>query len=324
MQDVIIIGGGAAGLSAALLLGRSRRSVTVIDGGQPRNAPAHGVHGFLTRDGVAPRELVRLGRADLAQYDVRVVEGTVVGAQRLDGGFRVSLESGDVLDAARILVTTGLVDELPEIEGLSDRWGKDVAHCPYCHGWEIQDQAIGVIASGSFAAHQALLFRQWSPNITLFLNDEPRPADVEREQLAARGITVVEGKIARVRAVDDAVNSVELTDGTSHPVQALTVQSRVVARAAFLTGLGLVPTPNQFGETLESDETGLTAVPGVWAAGNVTDMKATVLASAQDGANAAVAINMDMMAQELATALAEHQADTAAVPPEESLGVPVG
>lgn len=324
MQDVIIIGGGAAGLSAALLLGRSRRSVTVIDAGQPRNAPAHGVHGFLTRDGVAPLELVRQGRADLAPYDVRVLEGTVVGAQRLDGGFRVSLESGEVLKAARILVTTGLVDELPEIDGLRERWGKDVAHCPYCHGWEIQDQAIGVIASGSFAAHQALLFRQWSPNITLFLNDTPRPTAVELEQLAARGITTVEGKIARVHAVDDAVDSVELADGTSHPVQALTVQSRVVARAAFLTELGLVPTPNQFGEILESDETGQTTVPGVWAAGNVTDMKATVLAAAQGGANAAVAINMDMMAQELAAAVAEHEADASAGQPAEVLGAPVG
>ncbi|WP_253901403.1 NAD(P)/FAD-dependent oxidoreductase [Arthrobacter sp. PAMC 25486] len=324
MQDVIIIGGGAAGLSAALLLGRSRRSVTVIDAGQPRNAPAHGVHGFLTRDGVSPLELLRQGRADLAPYDVRVVEGSVAGAQRMDGGFRVSLDGGDVLEATRILVTTGLADELPDIEGLSERWGKDVAHCPYCHGWEIQNQAIGVIGSGAMAVHQALLFRQWSPTITLFLNSAPQPSDVELQQLAARGITIVEGIIARVHAVDDAVSSVELADGTSHPVQALTVQSRVMARAAFLGELGLVPVPNPFGEILESDEMGLTAVPGVWAAGNVTDMKVTVLAAAQAGANAAVAINMDMMAQELEQAVAAHEAEAAAGRPAEVLGAPVG
>ena len=308
MQDVIIIGGGAAGLSAALLLGRSRRSVTVIDAGQPRNAPAAGAHGFLTRDGVAPLELTRLGRADLAPYDVRVEDGTVVGAERTDSGFLVSLESGAAFEARRVLVTTGLVDELPDIPGLGERWGKDLAHCPYCHGWEIQDQAIGVIGNGTFAAHQALLFRQWSANVTLFLNNAPLPTDAELVQLAARGIPVVTGAVARIHSTDDAVSHVELEDGSKHPVQALTVQSRVVARAGFLTGLGLLPAANPFGETIESDETGLTAVPGVWAAGNVTDMRATVLAAAQGGANAAVAINMDMMAEELAAAVAEYTA----------------
>ncbi|MEO6530164.1 MAG: NAD(P)/FAD-dependent oxidoreductase [Specibacter sp.] len=308
MQDVIIIGGGAAGLSAALLLGRSRRSVTVIDSGQPRNAPAAAAHGFLTRDGVAPLELTRMGRADLAPYDVRVEDGTVVGAKRTDNGFRVFLESGAVFEAKRILVTTGLVDELPDIAGLGERWGKDLAHCPYCHGWEIQDQTIGVIGNGTFAAHQALLFRQWSANVTLFLNNAPQPSDAELVQLAARGIPVVTGAVARIHSTDDAVSQVELADGSTHPVQALTVQSRVVARAGFLAGLGLVPTANPFGETIESDETGLTATPGVWAAGNVTDMKATVLAAAQGGAYAAMAINMDMMAEELAAAVAAYTA----------------
>ncbi|MHA7271780.1 NAD(P)/FAD-dependent oxidoreductase [Arthrobacter sp. HLT1-20] len=303
MQDVLIIGGGAAGLSAALLLGRSRRSVTVIDSGQPRNAPAAGAHGFLTRDGVAPLELTRLGRADLAPYDVRVADGTVVSAERTDNGFRVALADGATFEAKRILVTTGLVDELPDIAGLSERWGKDLAHCPYCHGWEIQDQAIGVIGNGTFAAHQALLFRQWSANITLFLNNAPQPSETELEQLAARGIPVVTGAVAQIHSTDDAVTQVELEDGSKHSVQALTVQSRVVARAGFLSGLGLVPTANPFGATIESDETGLTSVPGVWAAGNVTDMKATVLAAAQGGAAAAVAINMDMMAEELAAAV---------------------
>jgi len=308
MTEVLIIGGGAAGLSAALLLGRSRRSVLVIDAGAPRNAPAAGAHGFLTRDGVAPLELTRLGRADLAPYDVRIVDGTVTGAERTDRGFRVSLADGSVFEAPRILVTTGLVDELPDIPGLGERWGKDLAHCPYCHGWEIQDQAIGVIGNGSFAVHQALLFRQWSANITLFLNDSMQPTRDEHLQLAARGIGVVTGAVARVHSTDGSVSGVELADGSEHGVQALTVQPRMVARSRFLTGLGLVTSVTAFGETIDSDETGLTAIPGVWAAGNVTDMKATVLAAAQGGANAAVMINMDMMAAELADAVAAHTA----------------
>ncbi|ALE05034.1 thioredoxin reductase [Arthrobacter sp. ERGS1:01] len=308
MQDVIIVGGGAAGLSAALLLGRSRRSVTIIDDGRPRNAPADGVHGFLTRDGVAPLELTRLGRADLAPYDVRIEDGIVAGAERTDNGFRVVLEDGTAFKARRVLVTTGLTDVLPDIPGLAERWGKDLAHCPYCHGWEIRDRAIGVIGNGSFAAHQALLFRQWSDNITLFLNDAPQTADVELVQLAARGIRVVPGTVRRVVSTDEAVSGVELDDGTTHAIQALTTQPRAVARAAFLTGLGLVPTTTPFGETIESDDVGLTAVPGVWAAGNVKDMKATVLAAAQGGAAAAVAINMDLMVEEVAEAVAAHSA----------------
>lgn len=313
MQDVIIIGGGAAGLSAALLLGRSRRSVTVIDAGSPRNAPAHASHGFLTRDGVAPLELTRLGRADLAPYDVQVIDGTVVHAEPIDGGFRVQLQDGSAHEATRVLVTTGLVDELPGIDGLHERWGKDVAHCPYCHGWEIKDRTIGVIASSTFATHQALLFRQWSPTITLFLHDGPRPSAVELSQLAARGITTVEGKITRVISEHDAVTGLELADGTVHPVQALTVQSKVVVRAEFLTDLGLEPVQDQFGSTLPTDETGRTATPGVWAAGNVSDMKNTVLAAANAGAMAAVAINMDMIAAELAADLAAYESQLAAV-----------
>lgn len=308
MQDVIIIGGGAAGLNAALVLGRSRRSVTVIDAGQPRNAPAHAAHGFLTRDGVAPLELTRLGRADLAPYDAHVEEGTVVRVEQIDGGFQVTLDSGAVRTSRRLLITTGLVDELPDIPGLAQHWGKNLAHCPYCHGWEIKDQAIGVIGSSDFAVHQTLLFRQWSPTITLFLNTAPQPSPTERAQLDARSIKLIEGPVARIHSDGDAVSSVELADGSIHPVQALTTQPRFVARAGYVDGLGLVSTTTPFGVSIESDGTGLTSVPGVWAAGNVTDLSATVLAAAQGGAAAAVAINMDLMAEELAADMAKYEA----------------
>ena len=304
MQDVIIIGGGAAGLNAALVLGRTRRAVTVIDAGQPRNAPAAGAHGFITRDGVAPLELTRLGRADLEPYDVNIVEGRVLRAEKLDGEFRITLNDGSTHSGKRLLVTTGVVDELPDIPGLAEHWGKDVAHCPFCHGWEIRDQNIGVIGSGSFAVHQALLFRQWSPNITLFINSAPQPTELELQQLAARGIPVVTGAVTAVHSKDDAVTHLELEDGSRHSVQALTVQSRVLVRAEFLAGLGLVPVSTPFGESIESDEMGQTSVAGVWAAGNVTNMSATVLASAQAGAMAAVSINMNLMAGELEVAMA--------------------
>jgi thioredoxin reductase len=159
--DVVVVGGGAAGLSGALMLARARRSVVVLDAGAPRNAPAEGVHGLLARDGLPPAELLEHGRAEVRGYGGRVVAGEVAAVTRDPvGGFEVALVDGRALHARRVLVATGLVDELPAVPGLRDRWGRDVVHCPYCHGWEVRDQAIGVLATGPMSVHQALLFRQ--------------------------------------------------------------------------------------------------------------------------------------------------------------------
>jgi len=160
--DVVVIGGGAAGLSGALTLARSRRSVLVIDAGEPRNAPAAGVHGFLTRDGMNPQALLEVGRAEVRGYGGHIVDGRVTSASRNGDSFTVSLADGRAVSARRLLVTTGLLDELPEVSGLRERWGRDVLHCPYCHGWEVRDQAVGVLGTGPRAVHQALLFgRRW-------------------------------------------------------------------------------------------------------------------------------------------------------------------
>jgi len=153
--DVVVVGGGAAGLGGALMLGRSRRSVLVVDAGEPRNAPASGVHGFLTRDGVSPAALLQVGREEVRGYGARVLDGRVASAESVDGGFTVTLEDGRRVGARRLLVTTGLVDELPDVPGVRERWGRDVLHCPYCHGWEVRDQPIGVLASGPMAVHRA-------------------------------------------------------------------------------------------------------------------------------------------------------------------------
>src|SRR5918995_2490654 len=158
--DVVVVGGGAAGLSGALMLARSRRSVVVVDAGAPRNAPAAGVHGLLAREGMPPGELFERGRAEVRSYGGSVVEGEVVSAERDGDGFTVGLADRRTVRARRLLVTTGLVDELPDVPGLRERWGRDVLHCPYCHGWEARDQAIGVLACGPIAGHPALLFRQ--------------------------------------------------------------------------------------------------------------------------------------------------------------------
>jgi len=307
--DVVVVGGGAAGLSGALTLGRARRSVLVIDAGEPRNAPAFGVHGFLTRDGMNPAALLETGRAEVRRYGAQVLAGRGASAASVDGGFTVMLEDGRRVGARRLLVTTGLVNELPDVPGVRERWGRDVLHCPYCHGWEVRDQPIGVLASGPWAVHQALLFRQWTADLTLFLHTEPRPTDAEVEQLAARGIAVVEGEVSSLEVVEDRLTGIRLRSGEVVARRVLAVTTRLKARAGMLAGLGLEATdhPLGVGEHVDADGMGLTAVPGVWVAGNAADLMAQVVGAADAGVRAGAAINADLIAEDTRHAVTAHR-----------------
>jgi thioredoxin reductase len=313
--DVVVVGGGAAGLSGALVLARARRSVVVVDAGEPRNAPADGVHGLLALDGTPPGELLERGRAEVRSYGGRVLTGTVTGVDRDGPWFVVGLAGGTTVRARRLLVTTGLVDELPDVPGLRERWGRDVLHCPYCHGWEVRDRPIGVLASGPMSVHQALLFRQWSGDVAFFTHDRPDLTDEQWEQLAARGIAVVDGEVTGLEIVDDRLVGVRLADGRLVRRTALAVATRMVARADLLAGLGLRPQPHPTGagEFVATDATGRTEVPGVWAAGNVTDLSAQVGAAAAAGAFAAAQINADLMAEEVREAVAAYRTPFSAV-----------
>jgi len=307
--DVVVIGGGAAGLGGALALVRARRSVLVIDEGTPRNAPAEHVHNYLTRDGVPPAELYALGRAEVTGYGGEVRTGTVTAVTPRGDEFEVETADGTAVRARRLLVATGLADQLPGVPGLAERFGRDVLHCPYCHGWEVRDQAIGVLATGGMAIHQAMMFRQWSEDITLFLNDGPEPTEEQWEQLAARGISVVLGKVAAVEVTDDKLSGVRLDGGRVIPCQALVVQPHAIARAAFLEGLGLKPAEVEangvsMGTAIPAEPGGKTAVPGVWVAGNVADPRAQVISSAAAGLAAAAAINGDLIEEEIRLAVA--------------------
>src|SRR6266568_8258800 len=268
--DVVVVGGGAAGLSGALLLARSRRSVLVIDGGEPRNAPAAAAHGFLSRDGVNPLELLELGREEVRGYGGQLMEGRVSSVARDDVGFTVTLDDDRVVSARRLLVTTGLVDELPDVPGVRERWGRDVLHCPYCHGWEVRDQAVGVLASGPMAMHQALLFRQLTSDVVLFAHTGPALTDEQAQQLAARDIRVIDGRVAGLVVTDDHLTGIRMADGTVVPRQALVVSAPMVARSEVLVSLGPQPKPHPMGigEFIAADAAGLTDVPGVWVAGN--------------------------------------------------------
>ncbi|MCE3555401.1 NAD(P)/FAD-dependent oxidoreductase [Pseudonocardia sp. RS11V-5] len=298
--DVVVIGGGAAGLNGALMLARSRRSVVVIDAGEPRNAPATGVHGLLGREGMPPAELLERGRTEVRGYGGEVVTGEVAEVTRDGDEFRVVLEDGRITCARRLLVTTGLVDELPDVAGLRERWGRDVLHCPYCHGWEVRDRAIGVLATGPMSVHQVLLFRQLSDDVTFFTHASSPLTDEVAEQLAARGVTVVDGEVASLEVVDDRLAAVRMADGRSVPREALALATRMVGRAGFLERLGLrtVEHPSGVGEHLRTEAAGRTEVPGVWAAGNVADPSAQVGAAAAAGALAGAHINADLVAEE--------------------------
>ncbi|MFD6948647.1 thioredoxin reductase [Nocardiopsis sp. TSRI0078] len=303
-HEVVVIGGGAAGLSGALALARARRSVLVVDDGRPRNAPAAGVHTFLTREGTPPTELLETGRAEITGYGAQVRTGRVVDARaRAQGGFGLRLQDGAALTADRLLVATGLADELPGIPGLAERWGRDVLHCPYCHGWEVHDEAIGVVATSAMAVHQALLWRQWSCDITLLQHSAADLDQHERDRLRARGVRVVPGPVARVRTEEGRLVGVEMADGTTVALSALVVATHMRARVRGLEGLGLKVVPAQamgqvVGTQVESDATGATNVPGVWVAGNAATPFEQVIGGAAAGLRAGAAINADLVAEQ--------------------------
>jgi thioredoxin reductase len=303
--DVVVVGGGAAGLSGALMLARVRRSVAVVDAGAPRNAPAEGVHGLLGHDGVPPAELLARGRAEVRGYGGHVVAGEVTSANRDGDGFTVTLSDRRLTRSRRLLVATGLVDELPDIPGVRERWGRDVLHCPYCHGWEVRDRAIGVLAGGPMSVHQALLFSGLSDDVMLFAHAAP-PTDEEAARLDARGVRVVEGEVAALEVAADRLTGVRLAGGDVVPRDALVVAPRMVARAAFLAALGLraEPHPSGVGDRIPSEAAGRTAVPGVWVAGNATEMNAQVGAAAAQGALAGAHINADLVSEETDAAVA--------------------
>jgi thioredoxin reductase/SAM-dependent methyltransferase len=305
--DVVVIGGGAAGLAAAVALLRSRRSVLLVDAGDPRNARAGHVRNFLTQDGTPPEDLYAAGRTEVQAYGGQVARARVDALERHGDLFRV--QTGDrTVTARRVLVATGARDQLPDIPGLANRWGIDVLHCPYCHGWEVRDRRIGVLATGPLAAHQALMFRQLSSQVTLLQHTAPAPTPEQQEQLAALGVPVVTGTVAEVAANAGGLAGVRLADGSEVRLDALVVAPVCRARAELLTPLGVQPSEIRLdgyllGTQVDADTTGATAAAGVWVAGNVANIQAQVVSSAAAGLAAAASINNDLITADASLAL---------------------
>jgi thioredoxin reductase len=320
--DVAVIGGGAAGLSAALVLSRARRKVLVVDAGAPRNAPATHMHGYLSRDGIPPSELLATGRHEVKSYGGEIVAGTATDLLP-DGrsGFWVLLAGGRRISARRLLVTTGLRDELPDIPGLRDRWARDVLHCPYCHGHEVRDRRLGVIGGTPGALRYAQIVRQWTHDLVYFTPPDTLTA-AERTQLVARAIVVVEGTIDRLVVDDnDHLRGLHMRDGRVIPRDALFVPPRFVPNSHLLVGLGCALDADGW---VAADDTGRTSVAGVWVAGNVIDPRAQVITAAGAGSAAAIALNADLVEDDVRNAVRDVKhglqlLPTASTNPKESL-----
>jgi thioredoxin reductase len=305
--DVVVVGGGAAGLNAALVLGRARRRVAVVDAGAPRNAPAAHMQGFLSRDGMSPADLLAAGRVEVTGYGVELVEDQVVG---IEDGFMVRLADSRELKARRILVATGVRDELPEIPGVRERWGRDLLHCPYCHGWEVRDQPLGVLGTQPGSVQHAQVIRQWSDDVAFFVHTYDLTS-AEGVQLEARGVRIVRGEVARLVVEDGRLTGVGLTDGRVIARMAVFIRPRNVPHADGLLA-GLRCAVDEAGFVIV-DATGRTSTAGVWAAGNAVDPRAQVITAAGAGSAAAIAINADLVQEDVERA-GENRAAVGAPP----------
>jgi len=292
--DVAVIGGSFAGLSAALQLARARRTVTVIDAGEPRNRFASASHGFLTQDGATPAAMLDEARRQLAAYPTARFVAT--RAQSVTGaadGFSIACSGGDEVSARRIILAHGVVDSLPDIPGLRAEWGKRVAHCPYCHGYEFNGGPLGVLANGPLAAHHAMLVREWGP-VTLFLNGVLEPTNEELEQLKARGVAIETRRVTAAISGDDML-SIELDGGDTVGLAGLFTQphSRLSSDIGEKLGCNMADSP--FGPILAVDEMKQTSVPGVFAAGDAARPAPNVPFAVADGALAGVAAHRSLV-----------------------------
>ncbi|MEO8906470.1 MAG: NAD(P)/FAD-dependent oxidoreductase [Microbacteriaceae bacterium] len=311
--DVIVIGGGSAGLSAALMLVRARRRVLVLDAGAPRNRFAAHMHGMLGRDGTSPLALLADGRREIESYGGVVRSASVVRTRRTERGFAVETVDGGTADARKLLVATGARDELPEIPGLAKFWGRGVAVCPYCDGYEVRDRPIGILATGPSGVGQAQLLRQWSPSITYLPNGVGAPTAEEAATLEARCIRVADGAVDRVIGRDGQLVGVGMADGRILELDAIFTAPTLVPLDEPLRQLGAERTEQQWGSFATVDPTGRTSIPGVWAAGNVVTPMANVPYAIGLAALTGGSINHDLILEDVELSLSARGVEVEAV-----------
>lgn len=306
--DVAVIGGGSSGLSAALTLVRARRRVIVLDGAAPRNRFAAHMHGVLGHDGKSPLRLLADGRDEIEAHGGVVMHTDVVETRRHGDGFTVGTSDGQTMWARRLVVATGLRDELPDVEGLAEQWGRGVVVCPYCDGYEVRDGRIGILATGPGSVFQAQLLRQWSESIIYLADTVGAPEGEDAVAFQARGIRVEEGPVRRVTADGDRLIGVEMHDGRIIELDSIFTAPRPVPLDEPLRQLGAERVERPAGSFVAVDQTGRTSVEGVWAIGNVVNEAANVAISIGAGALAAGALNHELILDDVRSAVDAHTA----------------
>ena len=301
--DAVVAGGSWAGLSAAMQLARARRRVLVVDAGRPRNRFARAAHGFLGQDGHAPADILETARGQVLAYptaEIRLDEVMQAEASS-GGGFQLTLASGTRIGARRVVLATGVVDELPDIPGLQERWGASVLHCPYCHGYEVADGRLGVLAVGEMSLHQALLLPDWSTDVTLFTNGTFEPTDAQRATLSARGVRVEPRMLVEVLGSGRELAGVRLRagDGASGGdevvrIDALFTASRTRMASPLAEQLGCEFDNGQFGPVVRTDPRKVTTVPGVFAAGDAAREVHNATFASADGVMAGIAAHQSL------------------------------
>jgi thioredoxin reductase len=294
VYDVVVVGGGPAGLSAALVLGRCRRRVLVCDAGTPRNAVASALHCYLTRDGLPPLELLRIGREQLRPYDVELRDVRVADVTRSADGFVVTLEGAHAVHAHSILLATGVRDVLPEVAGIDECYGISVHHCPYCDGWEHSGKTLAVIGQGAAAAGLALSLKTWSPRVVICSNGPARLTRVQQSQVKGQGVVVREERLERVSHTNGRVDALVLAAGERVPCEGIFFTGRQVQQSELPRRLGCEFTRKG---TVKTDHLGETCVPGIYVVGDASRDVQFVIVAAAEGAKAGVAINKALQAR---------------------------
>lgn len=296
LHDVIVVGGSFAGLSAAMQLARARRRVLVVDSGLPRNRFAEASHGFLGQDGKAPFEILREAACQVSVYPtVEIVRGEVLKARREVGGdFIIEMSGGRTARGRRLVLATGVADSLPDVPGLKERWGATVLHCPYCHGYEVRDRPLGVLANHPMAAHQAAMIPDWGPT-TLFTQGRFEPDAEQLAHLSARGVTIERQPVVELLGDAPALDAVRLADGRVVSISALFVAPSTRMASPLAEQLGCVFNEGPLGPMIRTDDWKATSIPGLYAAGDAArPMHNATLASA-DGVMAGVGAHQSLI-----------------------------
>ena len=294
-HDAIVIGGSFAGLSAAIHIARARRSVCVVDAGSLRNRFASKSHGFFGQDGSAPLTMIAKAQAQLQAYPaVRIVAGEATAARAIDEGFQVTLADGGTMTAAKLVLAFGIWDELPNLTGLAERWGRSVLHCPYCHGFEYGGGQMGVLQSMPMSVHQALLIADWGPT-TLYLNGGERPDADLQAKLTRRGVAIEPHPIVALKGDGIGLSSLLLNDGRELPIDALYLTPRTHLNSKIAEQLGCALDEGPFGAVIRTDAAKMTSIPGVYAAGDAARVPHNASWAAADGVTAGVSLHQSLV-----------------------------